>query len=154
MHEKNSYIHISVYTHIYLHLLMSFRIIELLWRKLQPVFTARKPSFTKNFTKRQILENLVFSIFPTSEYIPQIPNFPCENSIRKWSVACVAGVERGRGLKNREFAFRYPALYWDGSAHALFPRQIVVDPLAEISFGISFGDVVSLSSHTNTTKIL
>ena len=113
---------------------MSFRIIKLLSRNLQPVFTARKSSFTNNFTKRQILEKSAFSIFPTSEYIPQIPNFLCENSIRKWSVACVAGAERGRGLKNREFSFRFPAFYWDGSAHALFPRQIVVDPLAEISF--------------------
>ena len=110
---------------------MSFRIIELLSRNSQPVFTARKPSFTNNFTKRQILGNSVFSIFPTSE---ASRNFPGENSIRKWSVSCVAGVETGRGLKNRVFTFRFPALYRDGSAHALFPRQIVVDPLAEISF--------------------
>ena len=41
----------------------------------------KKASFTSNLTKRQILENLVFSIrFTSTKNIPQIPNFPCENS--------------------------------------------------------------------------
>ena len=91
------------------------------------IFTARNlTSFTNNFTKRQIIESSVFSIcFPTSEYIPQIPNFPCENS---------------RKIESLLSVFLH-FIYWDGSAHSLFPRQIVVvlhkgraDPLAEISF--------------------
>lgn len=42
---------------------------------------SKKASFTSNLTKRQILENLVFSIhFTSTKNIPQIPNFPCENS--------------------------------------------------------------------------
>ena len=41
----------------------------------------KKASFTNNLTKRQILENLVFSIrFTCTKNIPQILNFPCENS--------------------------------------------------------------------------
>ena len=115
--------------HTCLQLQMSLRIFELLLEQFtsQPVFTKRNlTSFTNNFTKRQIIESSVFSIcFPTSEYIPQIPNFPCENSRKIGSF----------------FSVFLHFIYWDGSAHSLFSRQIVVvlhkgraDPLAEISF--------------------
>ena len=127
-HQQDAW-KIFTYIHTCLHLQMSFRIFELLLAQFtsQPVFTPRNlTSFTNNFTKWQIIESLVFSIcFPTSEYIPQIPNFPCENSRKIGSLLSV---------------FLH-FIYQDGSAHSLFPREIVVvlhkgraDRLAEISF--------------------
>ena len=81
-------------------------------------------SFTNNFTKRQIIESSVFSIC-----------FPLLNTSRKFLIFLV----RIQGKSGVYFPFSW--LYWDGSAHSLFPRQIVVvlhkgwaDPLAEISF--------------------
>ena len=106
---------------------MSLRIFELLLAQFtsQPVFTARNlTSVTNNFTKRQIIESSVFSIC-----------FPLLNTFRKFLIFVV----RIQGKSGVYFPFSW--LYWDGSAHSLFPRQIVVvlhkgraDPLAEISF--------------------
>ena len=97
----------------------------------------KKPSFTNNFTKRKSLENSVFSIcFPTSEYILQIPNFPCVNPgkigsllfvflyftgmarltpsfLFKLSLCCIkGGLNQNTGKVHGMTIFPFPTVQW------------------------------------------